>query len=157
MAARAYRVKNVSSVTPIKEIAARCGWNGEKTDRARKFLSDLKALTVAYNDFPTNWVVEEYARFLESEDEVMFVHIREPEEIAKFVSRVPRAITLLIRGGTRFRRAKKEYGNASDDGVEKYRYDYVFYNDAPLDKTEAAFCAFLANVLRERALPSGDA
>ena len=110
-----------------------------------------------YNDFPTNWVVEEYARFLESEDEVMFVHIREPEEIRKFVSRVPRAITLLIRGGTRFRRAKKEYGNASDDGVEKYRYDYVFYNDAPLDKTEAAFCAFLANVLRERALLSGDA
>jgi cytidylate kinase len=157
MAARAYRVKNVSSVTPIKEIAARCGWNGEKTDRARKFLSDLKALTVAYNDFPTNWVVEEYARFLESEDEVMFVHIREPEEIAKFVSRVPRAITLLIRGGTRFRRSKKEYGNASDDGVERYRYDYVFYNDAPLEKTETVFNAFLANVIRERTSSEGEA
>ena len=156
MAQKAYRVKNVSSVTPIKEIAARCGWGGEKTDRARKFLSDLKALTVEYNDFPTNWVVEEYARFLESEDEVMFVHIREPEEIAKFVSRVPRAITLLIRGGTRFRRAKKEYGNASDDGVERYRYDYVFYNDAPLEKTEGMFCAFLAKMIKDQSASGGE-
>ena len=47
-----FRVMNISSITPIKEIAAMCGWGGEKTDKARKFLSDLKALSIEYNDFP---------------------------------------------------------------------------------------------------------
>lgn len=147
-AARHYKVKNISSITPIKEIAALCGWHGEKTDKARKFLADLKSLTVAYNDFPTRWITEEYQKFLESEDEILFVHIREGEEIDKFVKATGgRAKTLLIRGGTRFRRAKAVYGNAADDQVEKYRYDYVFYNDHPLERTEAIFTAFLKKIL----------
>ncbi|MBO5879339.1 MAG: hypothetical protein J6Q68_02150, partial [Clostridia bacterium] len=41
-----FSVMNISSITPIKEIAAMCGWNGEKSDKARKFLSDLKALSI---------------------------------------------------------------------------------------------------------------
>ena len=83
-AAERYKTENVSSITPIKEIAALCGWQGEKTDRARKFLSDLKALTAEYNDFPTNYLVAQYRAFLASDGELLFVHIREPEEIRKF-------------------------------------------------------------------------
>lgn len=151
LAARHYRVRNVSSITPIKNIAAQCGWNGEKTDRARKFLADLKSLTVAYNDYPTKWILEEYRRFCESEDEIMFVHIREGAEIRKFVEGTDRrAITLLIRGGKRFHRHNAAYGNAADDDVEKYRYDYVFYNDRPLDRTEDIFVSFLERIFRER-------
>ena len=149
MASRHFRVRNVSSITPIKEIAAMCGWAGEKSDRARRFLSDLKALTVAYNDYPTNWVLEQHRQFLASDEELMFVHIREGTEIAKFVSRAPgRVVTLLVRGGARFHRRRGGYGNASDDGVEQYRYDYVFYNDKPLDKTEEVFVRFLERILR---------
>lgn len=148
-AAARYKVKNISSITPIKEIAALCGWHGEKTDKARKFLADLKSLTVAYNDFPTNWVVAEYEKFLESEDEILFVHIREGAEIEKFVKATGgKAKTLLVRGGARFRRAKAVYGNAADDDVEKYRYDYVFYNDHPLERTEAIFNTFLGKIVR---------
>lgn len=152
LAAKHYRVRNVSSITPIKNIASLCGWNGEKSDRARKFLADLKALTVEYNDYPTKWILEEYRRFLESEDEIMFVHIREGAEIQKFVDGTEgNALTLLIRGGARFHRRNAIYGNTADDDVEKYRYDYVFYNDRPLDRTEDAFVAFLKRVFRERA------
>ena len=85
MAAQHFKVKNVSSITPIKEIATQCGWGGEKTDRARKFLADLKALTVEYNDYPTKWITKEYEDFLSSDEEIMFVHIREGAEIRKFV------------------------------------------------------------------------
>lgn len=149
-AAKHYKVKNVSSITPIKEIAVRCGWQGEKTDRARKFLADLKSLTVAYNDLPTRYLTEEYGRFLSGEEEILFVHIREGEEIRKFVRATEgKALTLLIRGGQRFRRTHARYGNAADDGVEKYRYDYVFYNDRPLDKTEEAFIRFLSRILEK--------
>ena len=141
----------INVITPIKQIATMCGWNGEKNDRARKFLADLKSLTVAYNDYPTRWILEEYRAFRESEDEIMFVHIREGEEIRKFVEGTDgEAITLLIRGGKRFHRRNATYGNTADDDVEKYRYDYVFYNDRPLDKTEEIFVSFLKRIFRER-------
>ena len=145
-AAERYKTENVSSITPIKELAAACGWQGEKTDRARKFLSDLKALTAAYNDYPTAYLSDRYRAFLSSDDELLFVHIREPEEIRKFVSATDGAAkTLLIRGGERCERGA--YGNASDDGVENYPYDYVFVNDRPLDETRAAFLDFLDGIV----------
>lgn len=148
MAAKHYRVKNVSSITPIKELATACGWQGEKTDRARKFLADLKALTVAYNDYPTNWIFERYREFLSGEEQLMFVHIREGAEIAKFVEATEGAAkTLLIRGGERMKeKCAQGYGNAADDEVESYDYDYYFVNDRPLEETEELFVEFLNGI-----------
>ena len=140
-----FKVMNISSITPIKEIAKMCGWNGEKTDKARKFLSDLKALSIEYNDFPTLWAKEKYSEFLASDNEIMFVHIREGEEIAKFVKATGgKAKTLLVRGGERM--TKSNYGNASDDGVENYPYDYYFLNDKSLEEAEKSFIEFLKNL-----------
>ena len=45
-----FEIKNYSSVSKVKEIAKIIGWNGEKTERDRKFLSDLKLLTTKYKD-----------------------------------------------------------------------------------------------------------
>ena len=110
-AAERYKTRNISSITPIKELAAACGWQGEKTDRARKFLSDLKALTAEYNDYPTNYLLSEYRAFLSSDDELLFVHIREPGEIKKFVDRAGGGVkTLLIRGGDRRSPARRDEG-----------------------------------------------
>ncbi len=149
IAAAHYRVKNVSSITPIKELAARCGWAGEKSERARKFLSDLKRLTVEYCDYPTAYLTEEYRAFLDGEDEILFVHIREPEEIEKFVRATEgRAVTLLVRGGKRFSHRGGAYGNISDDGVENYPYQYIFYNDRPLGtETEKHFLSYLEIII----------
>ena len=145
LAARHYKVYNISSVDPIKDIARSCGWDGRKDDKSRRFLSDLKALTIAYNDFPTVWAKERYLGFLESDDEIMFLHIREPEEIEKFVRATGGAAkTLLIRGGDRM--TKSNYGNVSDDGVEGYDYDYYFENDKTLEEAERNFCALLASM-----------
>ena len=113
-------------------------------------MSDLKALTAEYNDFPTNYLAERYRAFLSSDGELLFVHIREPEEIRKFVNATGgNAKTLLIRGGNRFDRTA--YGNASDDGVEDYPYDFVFVNDRPLEETREAFLAFLDGIVGRRA------
>ena len=146
LAAKHYRVYNISSVDPIKDIARTCGWDGRKDDKSRRFLSDLKALTVAYNDFPTVWAKERYLGFLESDDEIMFLHIREPWEIEKFVRATDGAAkTLLIRGGERLK--KECYGNVSDDSVEDYSYDYYFINDMSLEDAEREFCALLASIM----------
>ena len=115
------------------------------------FLGNNYSITVAYNDYPTKWITREYEDFLASEDEIMFVHIREGEEIRKFVDATEgRAITLLVRGGKRFHHRGGAYGNSADDDVEKYRYDYVFYNDRPLADTERVFVAFLNRIVKER-------
>ena len=145
VAATRYRVRNVSSITPIKQLATVCGWGGEKTDKARRFLSELKRITAEYNEYPTRWVTEEYRAFLESDEEILFVHIREGEEIKKFVDATGgEARTLLIRAEARL--GAHTYGNASDDLVEQYPYDYCFSNDdAPTEAAER-FLAFLADV-----------
>ncbi len=148
LAAKHYRVKNISSITPIKEIAALCGWDGSKDDKSRKFLSDLKLLCVGYNDFPTRWAKDRYEEFKETDEQILFVHIREPEEIAKFVGATGgEAKSLLIRGGERMK--KSAYGNASDDGVENYEYDYYFINDKTLEIAEREFCGLLGEMLSE--------
>ena len=147
-AAECYKVRNISSITPIKNIARACGWDGSKDDKSRKFLSDLKLLCVEYNDYPTKWAIEEYKSFLSGEEEIMFVHIREPEEISKFVSATDGvAKTLLIRGGERMK--KENYGNVSDDGVENYSYDRYFLNDGTLDEARDGFCHLLSEMLSE--------
>lgn len=148
LAARHFRVYNISTIMPIKDIARMCGWTGEKSDKARRFLSDLKRVTVEYNDYPTVWATERYHGFLESQDEIMFLHIREPEEIEKFVRATDgNARTLLIRGGDRMK--KSVYGNVSDDRVEEYSYDYYFVNDKSLEEAERDFTAFLKGLLEE--------
>jgi hypothetical protein len=145
LAARHFKVYNVSSITPIKDIARQCGWQGQKDDKSRKFLSDLKLLCVEYNDFPTLWAKERYNEFLESDDEIMFLHIREPEEIRKFVEATSGgAKSLLVRGGERMK--KTNYGNTSDDCVENYVYDYYFYNDKTIEEAEKDFCEFLNSI-----------
>lgn len=148
MAKSSFKVENVSSITPIKEIAMMCGWDGTKDDKSRKFLADLKKLSVEYNDYPTVWATEKYKEFLLSDKEIMFIHIREPEEIEKFVrSTDGAAITLLIRGGERMKRGA--YGNAADDGVENYDYDYYFDNDGTLSEAEEGFIRLLKKIVSE--------
>ena len=147
VAATRYRVKNVSSITPIKELAAQCGWQGEKTDRARRFLAELKALTAEYNDYPTLWITEKYREFLSGDEEILFVHIREGAEIEKFVRATEGdAKTLLVRAERRM--GAHTYGNASDDEVENYPYDYYFSNDATPAEAAVDFLAFLGGIMK---------
>lgn len=144
-----YKVLNVSSIDPIKELARFIGWDGTKDNSARKLLSDLKKIATDYNDFPTRYLLEKYEQFLSNDDEIMFVHIREKEQIAHFVASVnQQAVTLLIRrsdlGGV--------YGNVSDDNVEDYAYDYIYQNDLPLAQAEDDFMRFFDTIYQKDAV-----
>ena len=146
LAAKHLKIRNISTITPIKELARMADWDGRKDDRSRKFLADLKELCVNYNDFPTNWAKAQYLDFLTTDEQILIVHIREPKEIAKYVKATDgEAKTLLIRGGARQRKAA--YGNAADDGVENYYYDYYFDNDKSLEEAEVNFTALMMSIL----------
>ncbi len=84
IAGRFWHVQTVSSITPILTVARAAGWDGKKTIEARRFLSDLKQLCTSFNDLSFRYCMAQYQRFKESQDEILFVHIREPEEIARF-------------------------------------------------------------------------
>ncbi len=148
-AARHYKVRNISSVDPIKEIAARYGdWNGQKDARSRKFLADLKQLFTDYNDLPFRYQCRQYEEFMQTDDELMFVHIREGKEIAKLAEWIPTAcVTLLVKRG----QENGKWGNASDDNVEDYPYDQIYRNEKPLEEMDADFCAFLQSFLEKEA------
>ena len=80
-----YAIRNVSSITPIKKIAQMGGWKGGKENKDRKFLADLKKLFIDYNDLPFLYLKEEMESFLINKDDILFIHIREIEEIKRFV------------------------------------------------------------------------
>lgn len=124
------KVLNVSTVDKVKEAAKiLVGWNGEKDEISRKLLVDLKQLSIAYNDAPTKYIVEMAEKFNKSDDKLMFIHIREAEEIEK-TKKLLNAKTLLITNP----RVKLITSNNSDGKVNQYKYDYYIQNDGTLEE-----------------------
>ncbi len=125
------KVKNISSVDKVKEAAEiLVGWNGEKDDKSRKLLVDLKQLSIDYNDYPMMYIKNEAEDFVANpEQQMMFVHIREISEIKK-VKEILKAKTLLITSS----RVEKILTNQSDANVDQYEYDNYIANDGSLDE-----------------------
>ena len=125
------KLKNISSVDKVKEAAKTLvGWNGEKDDKSRKLLVDLKALSIEYNDYPMQYIKGQADEFIENDEEqLMFVHIREISEIEK-VKNMLNAETLLITSN----RVEKITTNNSDANVDQYNYDYYISNDGTIDE-----------------------
>ena len=148
--ARHYPVTNVSTITKVKQAARLIfGWNNGKEYRDRKFLSDLKDLWSNYNDGPFKYAYEKYEEFRDKPstayNEIMVIHVREPEEIKKLYdairiddSEIP-CKTLLI---TSPRTDDCCYGNYADDMVNDYPYSFVYHNDSPLEDLDKYFMDF---------------
>lgn len=146
LAAKHYKVKVISAITPIKEIAKNYGWNGQKDSKSRKFLSDLKRVFIEYNDLPTKYLYDQYKQFLKDDNEVLFVQIREIDEIEKFKRLVQiKCVTLLIKRSTN---AEIVWGNASDDEVEHYDYDICYDNCRPVSKAETDISFLIGALIR---------
>jgi guanylate kinase len=153
----ASRVLNISTVDFVKEVATFCGWNGSKTPKNRKFLSDLKDLLVEWDNIPFNKVVDDidawaYERIAEGkyEQSLVFVHCREPKEIEKFVEHYNIddkniVTTLLIRRSVA---ENVQQINHADNDVLNYAYDYTVYNDSNLSWLHGEARTFLQNYLK---------
>jgi hypothetical protein len=119
-----------SSIDKIKEVAKFCGWNGGKTEKDRKFLSDLKVLTSEYNDTPFNAVKEAVEAFnKDKEHKVLLIDIREPQEIEK-AKQAFGAKTILIEN----KNVQQISSNMADAGVYDYAYDFVIQNNGTLEE-----------------------
>ena len=128
-------VGNYSSVSKVKEIAEIIGWDGGKTERDRKFLSDLKALTTEYNNMPLNDMREFADSFMNSKEDMpkmLFLHIREPEEIEKAINEFSKynAKAVLVKRNC----VSHITSNVSDGNVYNYNYDIMVNNCGTLEE-----------------------
>ncbi len=131
-----------SSIDKVKEVAAMAGWTGGKTEKDRRFLSDLKILTSDYNDLAFMDISEKAKEFLSSSYDIFFIDIREPENIARAVKELGAISVLIRRVGL-----DPIQSNISDASVEDYNYDYIFVNET-LDQFKQQAKAFV-EILKE--------
>lgn len=139
------KVKNISSVDKVKEAArVLTGWDGTKDEKSRKLLVDLKQLGIEYNDAPFKYIVESSKEFESSDEDLMFVHIREIPEIEK-VRSATKAKTMLVTN----KNIPLITSNESDKNVMNYKYDYYIRNDGTLEELETTARNFV-DKLRKR-------
>lgn len=148
---KVYNCRMISSIDPIKQAAKIVGWDGQKDQRSRLFLSDLKRLVTEYNDYTNTYLVEKYEEFMKDDHtDILFVCIREAKSIDKFKASVDTDVdTLLIK------RPEIDYdiiGNISDDKVFGYDYDYVFFNSLSLEEERRNFILFISEIVNGTAV-----
>ena len=141
-----------STVDLVKEIARECGWDGLKTPKNRKFLSDLKDLLTEWDDVP----YKDIANYIEGaklfwsqyhypEDKtIVFVMCREPKEIQKFVDRMG-AKTLMVR---RPEVENAHPSNHADAEVFNFEYDIYIENHGTVGYLEELAKKFVESFLK---------
>lgn len=167
-------VWNVSSITPIVQMCDWKGIRtGEKDLAYRHMLADIKHTVDAYYKektgigFTTHELMTDIEAWLEDTkrtnilpysllsrkdvdvpfaSSVLFVHIREPENIAEFLKEAKAKLeedgendviltTLLIRSN----RSLESYGNTSDDGVEDFDYEHIYESKNGINEDAECF------------------
>lgn len=152
----------ISSVDPLKEMLTQLGWDGTKTNKIRDMLMDMKQLWVQNQDGPTMFLfnnILEFHKACTGEDNIVFVHIREPEEIKKLVN----ALTgfesmgidvislLIIRGSGEDTPNQPAETRRSDDEalINNYEYDVTINNDEDLIKLQELAAEFVDKLLED--------
>lgn len=141
-------IDEFSTVDLVKRLAKQLGWNGEKTLKDRKFLSDLKDLLTEWNDIPFKdtekfVTVVKMKNKLKKCDGIIFIHCREPQEIDRLKKEF-NAITLLIR---RDAAENQEVSCHSDRNVLNYEYDCVIENNGNLEDLKNKAYNFLKIII----------
>lgn len=132
-----------SIIDMIKEVAEGLGWNGGKTEKDRKFLSDLMDLATQYNDSPYRDVKGLVDAFkTELPEEVLIIDMRDPKDIARAVKDFG-AETILIRNP----KVAQIESNHADRDVENYKYDYIIENDGTLEQLDNAAKFFVREII----------
>ena len=152
----------ISSVDPLKEMLTQLGWDGTKTDKIRDMLMDMKQLWVQNQDGLTMFLfnnILEFHKACTGEDNIVFVHIREPEEIKKLVNALTGfesmgidVISLLVirKGGEDTPNQPAETRRSDDEAlINNYEYDVTINNDEDLIKLQELAAEFVDKLLED--------
>lgn len=133
-----------------KEAAKVLGWDGGKTEKDRKFLSDVMDLSTNYNDAPFKDVLSIVTDFKSNllEYDVLIIDMRDPKDIARAVETFG-AETILIRNPN----VRKIESNHADRDVENYKYDYIIENDGTLEQLDKVAKLFVCDMICGEHIP----
>ncbi len=138
----------LSVVDYVKEIAKYCGWQGEKTEKARKFLSDLYIALKEYNNSPFSTTLNKIYFYLKyTNRKCIFVNIREPKDIEEFknicIQKGYEVKTILVTNPN----VPIITSNVADAGVNNYKYDIYLKNDKGLNDWKKQAYNFALNII----------
>ena len=133
-----------SIVDLVKEAGKLLGWDGAKTEKDSKFLSDLVDLATEYNDMPFRDVLSIVTDFKNNliQTPVLIIDMRDPKDIARAVETFG-AQTILIRNPN----VEQIESNHADANVENYEYDYIVENDGTLEQLEKVAKMFCCDII----------
>ena len=138
-----------------KEAAKVLGWDGGKTEKDRRFLSDIMDLSTDYNDAPFKNVLSLVTDFKSSKDyaeyKILIIDMRDPKDIVRAVETFG-AETILIRNP----KVEKIESNHADRDVENYEYDYIIENDGSLEQLERVAKLFVCDMICSEHIPKKD-
>lgn len=140
-----------SSIDLVKNMYSYIGIDKDsKDEKKRKLFSDTKDMLTKYDDIPFKDISSVVSDFKNNyiETEVLFIDIREPEEIARAVDSFG-AKTILMRNPN----VKKITTNHADANVENYNYDYIIENDGTLEQLNKVAKFFVDNVIKAKNEP----
>lgn len=133
-----------------KKAAEILGWDGGKTEKDRRFLSDIMDLATEYNDSPYNDVKSLVIDFYKDDIDlkVLIIDMRNPKDIARAVKDF-NAETILIRNPN----VETIKSNHADRDVEHYNYDYIIENNGTLEQLEKVAKIFVHDIICENHIP----
>lgn len=125
-----------SIIDPVKELMIKNYlWNGfEKSPELRKALSDIKIALDEYCDFSFATVVSKVYDFNKSQKSLMFIDMREKEDIERAVKEFG-AVTIYVKNNN----TKIKPNNIADKFAESehnYPYDIIIDNSNTLNELE---------------------
>lgn len=112
-----------------------------KTDKDRQLLEAINNTLESYGDIPMKDICESVIHAIAKADFrnlYIFVDIRKPENIKRFIEKFPDAKTVYIDDGMELSEATE-----SDHSVKDYDYDYYVMNDGSLTDLQNAVEKFI--------------
>ena len=136
--------EHISIVDQTKRLARMAGWNGRKTEKDRKFLSDLKLLVDEYNNGNYAYCEEQTKELLNRENNwlpLLCIDMREKKDVDPFVSEFGKDLVKIVR--VENNRVAPINSNIADRDVLKIEPDFVIENNGSIHDLEQTAKAFL--------------
>lgn len=144
-------IKRISAIDLQKKAFCTLGWNGEKSEEFRKYLSDMKLYSDKHFDTSYKYITDNISKYFidKKECDILFVCVRDADTIKRCVDfcrdNNVSCIKLLIERSNII----KITSNDGDRDVYNTNYDITIDNSGTLDELKEKIKAFKNNIIQD--------